>query len=227
MTIANSILLSAIIIAVGLLIVSYIIKKTVIQKICECLIIPLFGALNILFLAEALPDSLHIIKITIAALSFVTISTIFIAFEKYKILRILGRIVVLLNVLCWISLYRTVFNIHKVPMWLIIVMTGIYIAGMLITIILSGKQEFLFYGFFALSFALTSYLHFCSMIFLFFEMSAHGILLFCGASLFIVLNAFHFINQARLNFKHAGVIRYSLLVASQVLIACSNLLMIR
>ena len=227
MTIASWILLGAIIISTGLLIVSYVIKQSIIQKICECLIIPLFGALNILFLADSLPDSLHVIKITIAALSFVTISTIFIAFEKYRILRILGRIIVLANVLCWISLYRSIFYIHKVPVWFIIVMVSVYIAALFTTIILSGKQEILFYGLFALSFALTSYLHFCSMIFLFFERSANGLLLFCGASMFIILNAFHFINQAKLNFKHAGVIRYSLLVVSQVLIACSNILMCR
>ena len=226
MSIANWILLSLIIIAAGLLIFAYIKKIIIVQKICACFIIPLFGALNILLLSQYLPDSLHIMKLTIIALALVTISTIFITFEKIKSLRILGRIIVLGNVLCWISLYRTVFYIHKVPFWLTLLMCIIYIAGMLISIILAGKQEVLFYGLFALSFAISAYLNFCSLIFLCFETAGSSIMLFAGTTIFMGLTGFHFINQAKLKYKHAGAIRFSLLVVSQILIACSNILMI-
>ena len=226
MTIANWILLGAIIVAAGLLIFSYIKKNTLIKKICESLIIPLFGAINVLILRNYLPDSLHLIKITIAALSLVTISTIFISCEQKKPLRISGRILVLAGAAVWISLYRTIFFIHKVPLWLSVLMIAVYLAGLIISIILSDKQEFVFYALFTLSFALSAYLNFCSLIFLCFETGWSSILLFAGTSLFIALTSFHFVNQARLKIKHAGVIRYSLLVASQILIACSNLLMI-
>ncbi len=113
MTIANWILLGALIIIIGLLIVSYIIKHAMLQKICECLIIPFFGALNILLLRDFLPDSLHLIKVTIFALSIATLSTVFLAFEKIKLLRIFGRIFILANVFCWCTLYRTVFFIQS------------------------------------------------------------------------------------------------------------------
>ena len=226
MTIANWILLSLMIIAAGLLIFSYIQKNILIKKICESLIIPLFGAINVLILRNYLPDSLHLIKVTITALSLVTISTIFIACEEIKPLRIAGRILVLAGTATWISLYRTIFFIDKVPLWLSILMIALYLAGLIISIILSGKQELVFYGLFTLSFILSAYLHFTSLIFLCFETGWSSILLFIGSSLFIGLTSFHFINQARLKFKHAGVIRYCLLVASQILIACSNILMI-
>ncbi len=227
MTITNWILLSSLAINLILLIISHILKKITMQQICECLIIPLFGALNVLLLCDYLPDSLHLIKVTITALALATISTIFLSLEKIKLLRIFGRILILANVFCWITLYRTVFFIHKVPLWLTVLMTGIYLAGTIASIILSGKQEIRFYILFAFSFALSAYLHFCSLIFLCYETTASSILLFAGTSIFAALTAFHFINQAKLKFKHAGVIRYSLLVASQVLIACSNILMIR
>ena len=227
MIIANWILLGALTIIAGLLITAYIIKKVVLQKICECLIIPVFGAITTILLTDYLPDSLHLIKVTIIALSLSTISTIFLSLERFKILRILGRILILANVFCWITLYRIVFFIHKVPLWLVILMTAIYAAGTITAIILSGKQEVRFYVLFALSFALSAYLHFCSLIFLCYEMTEHAVMLFSGTSLFAALTAFHFINQAKLKIKHAGIIRYSLLVASQVLIACSNVLMIR
>ena len=227
MTITNWILTGALAVTLGLLIITFILKKTLPRKICECLIIPLFGALNILLLRDYLPDSLHLIKITIFALSLVTLSTIFISLEKIKALRVSGRILVLAGTFCWATLYRTIFFIHKVPLWLTILMSALYLAGMLCAIILSGKQKPLFYILFALSFTLSSYLHFCTLIFLCYERRVSSILLFAGASLFLALNAFHFINQARLKFKHAGVIRYSFLVASQILIACSNILMIR
>ncbi len=227
MTIASWILLGALAINLILLIISHILKKTLMQKITECLMIPLFGAFTVLLLTNFLPDSLHLIKVTITALSLATISSIFLSLEKIKTLRIFGRILILANVFCWITLYRTVFFIHNVPLWLTLLMTFIYLAGTIATIILSGKQEIIFYLLFALSFALSAYLHFCSLIFLCYETSLNSILLFAGASIFAALTAFHFINQAKLKNKHARVIRYSLLLASQVLIACSNVLMIR
>ena len=227
MTIATWILLSALAIILILLVISHILKKTLMQKITECLMIPVFGAFTVLLLRNYIPDSLHLIKVTIIALSLATISTIFLSLEKIKLLRIFGRILILANVFCWITLYRTVFFIHKVPLWLTILMSCIYLAGTISAIILSGKQEIKFYILFAFSFALSAYLHFCSLIFLCFETRGNSILLFAGTTLFAGLTAFHFINQAKLNFKHAGVIRYSLLLASQVLIACSNVLMIR
>ena len=227
MTIATWILLSALAIILILLVISHILKKTLMQKITECLMIPVFGAFTVLLLRNYIPDSLHLIKVTIIALSLATISTIFLSLEKIKLLRIFGRILILANVFCWITLYRTVFFIHKVTLWLTILMSCIYLAGTISAIILSGKQEIKFYILFALSFALSAYLHFCSLIFLCFETRGNSILLFAGTTLFAGLTAFHFINQAKLNFKHAGVIRYSLMLASQVLIACSNVLMIR
>ena len=227
MTIINWILISVLAIDFILLIVSHILKKVVMQKITECLIMPVFGAFLVLLLKNYLPDSLHLIKVTIAALSLATVSTIFLSFDKYKFLRIFGRILILANVFCWITLYRSVFYIHSVPLWLIILMSCIYVAGTIAAIILSGKQELRFYILFTLSFALSAYLHFCSLIFLCYEKTGNAIMLFAGTTIFAALTAFHFINQAKLKIKHAGIIRYSLLVASQVLIACSNLLMIQ
>ena len=227
MTIINWILISVLAIDFILLIVSHILKKVVMQKITECLIMPVFGAFLVLLLKNYLPDSLHLIKVTIAALSLATVSTIFLSFDKYKFLRIFGRILILANVFCWITLYRSIFYIHSVPLWLIILMSCIYVAGTIAAIILSGKQELRFYILFALSFALSAYLHFCSLIFLCYEKTGNAIMLFAGTTIFAALTAFHFINQAKLKIKHAGIIRYSLLVVSQVLIACSNLLMIQ
>ena len=111
MTITNWILISALAIAFIVLIISHILKKVILQKIFECLIIPLFGTFIVLLLRNYLPDSLHLIKVTIAALSLATISTIFLSLERFKILRILGRILILANVFCWITLYKSIFFI--------------------------------------------------------------------------------------------------------------------
>jgi hypothetical protein len=178
-------------------------------------------------LRNYLPDSSHLIKVTVIALSLATISTIFLSFEKIRVLRVSGRILILANTICWITLYRIVFFIHQVPLWLIILMTCIYLAGTITAIILSGKQEIKFYVLFAFSFALSAYLHFCSLVFLCYETTKSSILLFTGTTAFAALTAFHFINQAKFKFKHAGIIRYSLLVTSQILIAVSNILMIK
>ena len=227
MTITNWILFSILAVNLIVLVTSHILKKVLIQKISECLIIPILGIFTVLVLRNYLPDSLHLIKVTVIALSLATISTIFLSFEKIRVLRVSGRILILANTFCWITLYRIVFFIHQVPLWLIILMTGIYLAGTITAIILSGKQEIKFYVLFALSFALSAYLHFCSLVFLCYETTKSSILLFAGTTAFAALTAFHFINQTKLKFKHAGIIRYSLLVTSQILIAVSNILMIK
>ena len=114
MTIANWILLGTLALILILLIISHILKKTLMQKITECLMIPVFGIFTVLLLRAYLPDSRHLIKVTITALSLATVSTIFLSLEKIRLLRIFGRFLILANVFCWITLYRIVFYIHNV-----------------------------------------------------------------------------------------------------------------
>ncbi len=227
MTLTNWIILGFITVLLGLLIFSYIKSKIVLQKSCECLILPLSASIIVLSLTNRLPDSFHMIVITIIAFTLISISGIFLAFEKVTFLRIAGRITSIANIFCWILLYEPIFRIHAVPVWLCILCSVVYIAVIIFSCIISGKQALLFYALFALSFAAAAFLHFCSLMFLCFEKTVASVMLFGGTSLMTALVAFHFINQARLNIKHAGIIRYGLLVVSQVLIACSNILMIR
>ena len=225
MTVANWIFLGLIIIALGLWIISIIKHKDILQKTCECLIIPLTATLIIMWLTKSLPDSFHIIVITALAFTLISISAVFLAFEKIRTLRLAGRITSVANILCWCVLYEPIFRIHAVPAWLWILCSCVYGAAIITCCALSGKQRILFYLTFAVSFAVAAFLHFCALIFLCYERTSASVMLFGGASLCAGLVAFHFINQAKLNIKHAGIIRYSLLVASQVLIACSNILL--
>ena len=226
MTIANWILLGLIIVTYGLLVLSYIRGLMILKKICACLILPLCAALIILGLTQSLPDSYHIIVITISAFSFITLSGIFLAFEQIRTLRLAGRITSIANLLCWCVLYEPIFRIHSVSVWLWIICSCVYIAVIITACIFSGKQKPLFYCLFTASFAIVAFLHFCGLIFLCYERTIASILLFTGTTLSLILMAFHFIDQAKLNFKHAGAIRFNLLIASQILIACSNILMI-
>ncbi len=227
MSVSSWIFLGLIVISLSLLILSYIKKLIVLQKCCECLILPFFATLITLCLTENLPDSFHIIVITIIAFTLISLSAIFLAFENIKTLRIAGRIASIANLFCWCLLYESIFRIHTIPFWLWIICGGIYIAAIIACCILSGKQALLFYLLFASAFLIVAFLHFCALIFLCYERTLASILLFTGVSISVFLIAFHFLNQTKLKTKHAGIIRYSLLLASQVLIACSNILMIR
>ena len=226
MTIADWILLALLIINCGLIITGNLKKIIILQKTCVCLTLPLAGTLIILRLTKYLPDSFHIIIISVFALTLVSISTAFLAFEKIRTLRILGRIASLGNTFCWIILYRSIFKIHSIPAWFCILMTVLYTGFIAVSCVFSGKQEPKFYAAFVISFLLAAYLHFCSLIFLFWERTGNSIMLFAGASIYAFLVAFHFMNTTKLKIKHAGGIRYILLLASQILIACSNILMI-
>ena len=226
MTISNWILLAFLIINSGLLIFAGIKKIFLLQKTCACLTLPLAGTLIILLLTHYLPDSFHIIVVSIIAFSLISISTAFLAFEKIKTLRILGRLASLGNTVCWIFLYRSIFKIHSVPAWFCILTACLYLAVIIASCVYSGKQDPKFYGAFATGFLLAAYLHFCSLIFLFWERTGSSVMLFAGSSIYTALVVFHFLNTTKLKIKHAGGLRYNLLVISQLLIACSNILMI-
>ncbi len=227
MTVAEWILLAVFIINYGLILFAYLKKIFVLQKTCVCLTLPIAGTFIILRLTKYLPDSFHIILVTAAAFAIVSISTVFLAFEKIRTLRILGRIASLGNIVCWILFYRSIFKIHSVPAWFTILAAGIYAAIIIVSCIFSGKQELKFYAAFAVSFLLVTYLHFCSLIFLCWERTGNSIMLFAGTSIYAFLLSFHFMNTTKLKIKHAGGLRYNLLVISQILIACSNILMVR
>lgn len=227
MTIAQWILLSLIIITIALLITATIKKLLPLKKVCDCLTLPLIGSFIILQLTKYLPDSYHIILTSIFAFSLVTISSAFLAFEKILILRICGRIASIASILCWSMFYKAIFRIHSVPAWLIILALVFYSAAIIVSCIFAGKENFRNYALFILSFLLAAYLHFCSLIFLCWERTGSSVMLFAGTTLLAGLVAFHFINHTKLKLKHAGGIRYILLVVSQTLIACSNILMIK
>lgn len=227
MEIIKWILLGAIVVTLGLLIIAYIKNIKIMKKICECLVMPFSGTLISLLISNYLPDSLHLLKITITALSLISISTVFISFENITALRISGRFLSIFGIFTWALLYREVFYIYNVPAWLTIIAICIYAAATVTSCILSGKQEPLFFAAFAVSFAFAAYLHFCSLIFLIYSHTASSIMLFGGTTLLAALIVFHFINHDKKKIKHAGIIRYILMAAAHILIACSNVLMIR
>lgn len=227
MTVADWILLAVFIINYGLILFANLKKIIILQKTCVCLTLPIAASFIILRLTRYLPDSYHIIVISAAAFSLVSLSTAFLAFEKIRTLRILGRIASLGNTVCWIILYRSVFKIHSVPVWFCVLIAGIYAAIIIVSCVFSGKQELKFYIAFAVSFLLATYLHFCSLIFLCWERTGYSIMMFAGTTIYAFLVSFHFMNTTKLKIKHAGGLRYNLLVISQILIACSNILMIR
>ena len=119
MTIADWILLALFIINYGLIIFANLKKLIILQKTCACLTLPLAGTIIILRLTNYLPDSFHIIIVSVAAFILISISTAFLAFEKIRSLRILGKIASLGNIVCWITLYNSIFKIHSVPAWFI------------------------------------------------------------------------------------------------------------
>lgn len=227
MLIAECIFLGLITITLGLLTFSYFKKNPLMKKITECLILPLSAILIILCLTQSLPDSFHIIVITAVAFTLISISGIFLAFTEIKPLRITGRLTSVANLVCWSFFYKQIFKIHAVPAWLSFLCFAIYFGIIITSCVLSGRQALLFYVFFSVSYAAVAFLHFCSLIFLCYEKTGASIMLFTGTTLSAVLVAFHFINQTKLNIKHIGVVRYVLLITSQLLIACSNILMIR
>jgi len=226
MSIAQWIFLGLIIITLGIWSISYIKKHNILNKICGALILPFSAALIIISLTKSLPDSYHIIVITSIAFVFLSLSAVFILFDNIKTLRILSSFTSIAGLFCWCILYEPIFRIHSIAAWIWILCSCLYGLALLSFYIFTKKQTLHFYLLFTITFAVTAFLNFCALIFLCFERTGASILLFVGASLTVALACYSFYSITKQNNKHAELLRYSLLVISQLLIACSNIIMI-
>ena len=197
----------------------------VIQNISASLILPCVGILNHFFLLPLVPDSYHIIKLT--ALAFIFISFAVVAkcfFDNIKATQI-ESILFCLSTGAWFSLFRAVFLIHKVPLWANIISLSTYvIIYTLLFLIFIKKQSITFYLLTIISLLITSALHYSSFIFLCFDPSKAHLIGFIGTTFLVGYIIFDILNKSVLNLKLKKLISIFILLASQVLIALSVLM---
>ena len=197
----------------------------IIQDISSSILLPCIGILNYLFLLPLIPDSYHIIKLTSLSFIFISLAVVTKNFFDNKKASQIESILYCISVGAWLSLFRSVFLIHRIPVWANIIALASYtILCLLFYIIFIKKQSFSFYFLSFISFALTALLHYCSFLFLCFEPVKYNLILFIGTSFLLGYLIFDILSKTVLNLKLKKLISLFILLASEVLIALSVLM---
>lgn len=223
MTLINWIFFGSIILFTGIYVFSSIFKKKNIRRISSCFPLPLTGILNIQFLMNRLPDSKHIIFLTIGSVFFISLTHFFYLFKEKNWGRKLCKLSFFMITFCWIQLYKSVLYIIDVPLWFIILSSSIYFVLLLAVLIFGGKKSSSSYLSFSCLFLSSALLNFFSLVYLFFIPEIQSVLFFAGTLLSLATIAFYIIfDDKKLKFKNQFVL--ILFVISECSIMYSNLL---
>lgn len=219
----------------GLIIVSILVylfftfikQVKMVQDISSIVPIILAEIVNILFLLSFVPDSYHILKLSTLAFSFASIAQFLSTFITNKKGNIAMGLSFLLSLFFWIILYKSVFYIYRVPVWInIIAASSYFVIFLLLFLIFIKKQNSTFYVFAILSVILVSFLHYCAFVSLCFMPVNYNIIKFIGITILLGYVVFGILNNSIINIKIRGMINFISLLLSFVLIAVSNFMIL-
>lgn len=227
MTIATLIFLGLTLISLTLFSIFYIKQNNLLIKISSFSIFPLSGTLNILLLANYLPDSTNIIYFTGITYILLSVAVIMLFIETKLTAKIIADIFYLLSAAIWIHLFQSVLYIFKVPAIFTVLLMIIYAALFITICILSGKQKKQFYPIVFISIGIVTALHFYSTVYLCFGHDINSIVLFLGATVYCLLTVFYILDHTKYHFKKAKLLKLIFLFAAQTMIAYSNVLLLK
>lgn len=207
-----------------LYIISLLKNIDTLQKISSIMMITFFGILNIAFLANKLPDTYNTLITTIITYSILITTIALDAFLKTKYIDNIKYSFFLITTLTWISLYNSVFYIFRISNVLIIFMILVYISLFIFTCIKIGKQKSHFYFYSLIELLPCYFLNFTSIISLLYGKTLNSLVLFLGTSTNVALVLFYIFNIKK-SYKHERMIKYLSLLAAQLLISYSNVIL--
>lgn len=201
------------------------IKINLAEKITSSAMLPLLGIFSIISLMYFVPDSYHIIKITIFAFLFISASHIIKTFFSSDKLYLASSILFLLTALDWAIFYKSVFLINRVAPWITIISIIAYaVIYLLLFLLFVKKQSLKFYAFSIIALILCSFIQFSSIVSLCFTPSSFNILKVIGSTLFLGYIVVELLNNSIINLKYKKLISFLILLASQSLLTLSNII---
>lgn len=221
------ILVSFIAVFMALNIVGFCKKIPILAKISSVFILPLVGILNISFLKDLLPDSFHVIFITVIAYTFLTISQVLHIFETKNTFIILSRFFFVMTIITWCHLYFSVFYIYRVPLYLTIFLGFLSLIVSAVNCIFIGRQKLHIYISTIAGIIVTSFLFYLTFVFFIHKKTTSTILLNAGTLITIALVVFYSLDFLKYHSKLGKPIKLFLLIAAQTLISFSNILMLQ
>lgn len=213
-------------VAVALYFIFKKLDKTFWTRLIATFILPLTEALAISAMTIRLPDSKHLILLSLIAYIFSSACIILFLFDKNTNCRVIARTLFLCSMSAWLALFSSTYYIYRIPLLLSIICTLIYISIFVFTFIMLGKQRKSHYFWAVISLLVCSLLHFCSAVTLVSGRTIYSIILFAGTSIVYVLDIFYLRLYKKEPAKNTKFLLSLLLISSQILISVSCFLMI-
>lgn len=207
-----------------LYIISLIKKIEILNKISSILLITFLGTLNTLFLLNKLPDSFNTVIFSITTYILLTTAYLLSTLKENKLLKKVILFIFFTNNILWLSFYKSIFYIFRIPTLLFVFVCLCYITLSSFSFIKIGKQKLNFYFYSFLELVPCFCLNFCSIISLIFGRTLNSLVLFLGTSANIALVIFYIFNIKK-SYKHERMIKYLSLLAAQLLISYSNVIL--
>lgn len=207
-----------------LYIISLIKKIEILNKISSILLIAFLGTLNTLFLLNKLPDSFNTVIFSITTYVLLTTAYLLSTLKENKLLKKVILFIFFTNNILWLSFYKSIFYIFRIPTLLFVFVCLCYITLSTFSFIKIGKQKLNFYFYSFLELVPCFCLNFCSIISLIFGRTLNSLVLFLGTSANIALVIFYIFNIKK-SYKYERPIKYLSLLAAQLLISYSNVIL--
>ena len=230
MILIDWILLGLLLVSILLYVIANIKKIKYMDGISALFFIPLSCFLLIRLLHNYLPDSKHIITISIFAVFFISVREFFVWFNFHKLMKYVAHGLYILSLISWIQLYKTTFYIYRpVAIWTIIV-TLIFAVLFVFLTIMIGKENKKYALYSILPFILTGYLNYSAIIS---HINCHdfsSIILIAGTILLTADYIFFSIQTNKpieINGKLERIIRILLITAAEICMTATGLLMIK
>lgn len=225
-----SISISIIVITIALYIFGAIKNLKLLQTIPEAFIIPAAGTIILFLLRDFMPDSTHIVKITIISLTSITISGLFAVIDKSRFAKFLNFLFFTISTFTWIDLYGSTFNIYPVYRITKIIAASIYLVLFIVLFFFIRKQKKIFILFSLISYLPAAFLNFCAIITVQRSRRGYAYILTAGTSILILFIIYQILRNAgkfKFSERIQRIINTILLVSSEILVITSGLLMIK
>lgn len=213
-------------ISLALHIFSYVKKMTLLQKISIAFAIPFATVFETLILFTKLPDSYHLIIITILSSCFATTAVILQFFRKNSFINKAVHYLYFLTVAVWNCVYFPTFFIYRIPGWFSISFLILYTIIFIILCIFIKKQKLSYYFGIILCFLDSVLLNICSFAALCFGKKLYALILFLGTTVMFCDMLFYFIKTHSLKIKHDKFIVVMAFIISQIVITGAGIMMI-
>lgn len=226
MNICSWIFLGLFVVSLSLYLVFYTKKFEIAKRVFVSLLVPELTVLCASILINSLPDSFHVLMVLIFSCLLMGASIIFFIFETSKKARIYARLCFLIYGLIWSELFSSIFYFYHIPAWITVLASLIYILIYLVSMFFMGKQNFNYYLWNFVFFAVNGFFNFCSLLTLVYEPVWYSIFLFLSSLCIIGVSVYYSMSYRKFHFKYQEPVRNLSFVLIHLLIcaACTFML---